>query len=129
MKIAYSNVYFKLRDIWISKISKSEKPTRFDALSWLSRTTLDIIGVAGRFYCDIWVVQRIVTNQDRLLGFNYEFHNLKEDGKPNELNEAYKDLFSVELMRGFFSRLQFMIPILGYIVSFSEVQLCIRNNT
>lgn len=37
----------KLRDIWISKISKSGKPTRIDALSWLSRATLDIIGVAG----------------------------------------------------------------------------------
>lgn len=42
-----SERYSKLRDIWISKISKSNKPTRIDALSWLSRATLDIIGVAG----------------------------------------------------------------------------------
>lgn len=54
------------------------------------------------------------------LGFNYEFHNLKENGERNELNEAYKDMFSAEAAPSFFARLQFMIPILAYIVGHSN---------
>ncbi|KAK7687003.1 hypothetical protein QCA50_009502 [Cerrena zonata] len=83
----------ELRDIWVSNMSKSDKPMRVEVLSWLCRTTLDIIGIAG---------------------FNYDFHSLKEGGKPNELNEAYKQLFSSQVT-SFFPRLQLMIPILGYV--------------
>jgi hypothetical protein len=38
----------KLRDIWASEIEQNDdKPTRIDVLSWLSKATLDVIGLAG----------------------------------------------------------------------------------
>jgi hypothetical protein len=39
----------QLRDAWAAEIAKAEdsNPTRLDVLSWLSRATLDIIGLAG----------------------------------------------------------------------------------
>jgi cytochrome P450 len=39
----------QLRDTWLAETRKvdGDGPTRIDALSWLSRTTLDIIGLAG----------------------------------------------------------------------------------
>lgn len=37
----------QLRDIWLSKASATDQPYRVDVLAWLSRATLDIIGLAG----------------------------------------------------------------------------------
>lgn len=39
----------QLRDMWTDEIAKAgtTEPARIDALSWLGRTTLDIIGLAG----------------------------------------------------------------------------------
>jgi cytochrome P450 len=64
----------ELRDIWLSDIAKNsvDGSARIEVLSWLSRTTLDIIGLAG---------------------FNYKFDTLNVDGKPNELNEAFSTVF------------------------------------
>jgi hypothetical protein len=55
----------KLRDIWMDLIKKAEDGTtvaRVDALSWLSRLTLDIIDLGGNdrlFHqvglMDIWI--------------------------------------------------------------------------
>lgn len=55
-----------------------------------------------------------------LLGFNYRFDALREDGKPNELNDAYKEIFSADVHPNMFSRLQIMIPILAKVVSPSD---------
>lgn len=39
----------KLKDIWLDKIKENPKGVCvIDVLPWLSRATLDIIGVAGR---------------------------------------------------------------------------------
>ena len=40
-------VCLQLRDIWAAESSKQGGVGRIDVLSWLSRATLDIIGLAG----------------------------------------------------------------------------------
>jgi cytochrome P450 len=62
----------QLRDIWSSEIAKSGHEGRINVLSWLSKMTLDVIGLAG---------------------FNYEFNALNPDEKPNELNSAFATMF------------------------------------
>ncbi|EIN04552.1 cytochrome P450 [Punctularia strigosozonata HHB-11173 SS5] len=81
-----------LRDAWLAEARKNgtAAPTRIDALAWLSRATLDIIGLAG---------------------FNYSFDSL-EGGKPNELNEAMATMFSATEGSRFWTLLQARIPIL-----------------
>jgi hypothetical protein len=37
----------QLRDIWRAEIAKQEERTPIDILPWLSRLTLDVIGLAG----------------------------------------------------------------------------------
>ncbi|CAL1696958.1 unnamed protein product [Somion occarium] len=92
----FTDIFFdkalQLRNIWNSQVSKNSGSTRIDVLNWMSRMTLDIIGLAG---------------------FNYRFDALREDGKPNELNDAYKEIFSADVHPNMFSRLQIMIPILA----------------
>jgi hypothetical protein len=65
---------------------------REDMFSWLNRTALDIIGLAG---------------------FGYEFNSLA-NSEPSELNKALATLFTSGL--GFFSALQALIPPLRIIV-------------
>ncbi|EPQ51721.1 cytochrome P450 [Gloeophyllum trabeum ATCC 11539] len=62
----------QLRDIWLAQIPASGEPAMFDALSWLSRMTLDVIGQAG---------------------FGYDFNALNPDSTPNELNQAFATIF------------------------------------
>ncbi|ESK88812.1 cytochrome p450 [Moniliophthora roreri MCA 2997] len=59
----------ELRDAWTSTI-ENDGVGRVDALMWLTRMTLDVIGQAG---------------------FNYDFHSLQ--GEPNELNIAFSHVF------------------------------------
>ncbi|PPQ63339.1 hypothetical protein CVT24_006712 [Panaeolus cyanescens] len=62
----------KLRDLWTSEIEKEGGKARIEAMSWLSRMTLDVIGLAG---------------------FNYKFDALETDAKDNELNQAFSEAF------------------------------------
>lgn len=39
--------YNQLRDIWIQKTVGKDAPQRLEVLSWLSKTLLDTIGLAG----------------------------------------------------------------------------------
>jgi hypothetical protein len=57
-----------------------------EVISWLSRCTLDIIGLAG---------------------FGYTFDALASDGKPNELLSAFRALFEPDAVR---SVLNMVIP-------------------
>ena len=41
--------FVKLRDIWADESAKQGGTGHIDALSWLSKTTLDVIGLAGAF--------------------------------------------------------------------------------
>ncbi|KAF8161957.1 cytochrome P450 [Mycena galopus ATCC 62051] len=68
----------QLRDIWAAQVAKSTNGVaRVEVLSWLSKATLDIIGLAG---------------------FNYKIDALgaEEGAAPNELAEAFEALFSGE---------------------------------
>jgi hypothetical protein len=38
----------QLRDIWSREIVKHDGEARIECLSWMSRATLDIIGLAGK---------------------------------------------------------------------------------
>ena len=40
--------YLQLRDIWSTEIVKHDGVGPIEVLSWMSRTTLDIIGLAGK---------------------------------------------------------------------------------
>lgn len=42
-------VFCKLRDIWILLSKDHSKP--IDVLMWLSRATLDVVGIAGTWIC------------------------------------------------------------------------------
>lgn len=61
-----------LRDIWHRKCMETGGPARIDALHWMTKATLDIIGKAG---------------------FDYEFRALDENGAKSELAEAFQALF------------------------------------
>ncbi|KAF9236872.1 cytochrome P450 [Melanogaster broomeanus] len=83
----------RLRDIVSSQISKDPAAntagTRIDILSWLSRMTLDAIGLAG---------------------FNYNFGALNANEKPNELEEALSVVLSATQDFSIFPFLQAWIP-------------------
>ncbi|KAJ7444444.1 cytochrome P450 [Mycena latifolia] len=83
----------QLRDIWAAQVAQEKGAGRIEVLSWLRRMTLDVIGQAG---------------------FNYQFDALNTKGKPNELNQAFTDLFhSPQANRNAAFRLsQAMVPIL-----------------
>ncbi|KAF8626325.1 hypothetical protein AX15_004986 [Amanita polypyramis BW_CC] len=83
----------ELRDVWAAEATKQEV-TPINVLPWLSRMTLDVIGLAG---------------------FNYRFNAISSDSEPNELHEAFATLFKTEarlpllpLIKGFFPALRFL---------------------
>nr|QDJ74243.1 cytochrome P450-3 [Thanatephorus cucumeris] len=67
--IAKSN---QLRDIWTDKLHDKPAGETIEVLSWLTRATLDIIGLAG---------------------FGYDFRSLEDEDK-DELAKAYTELFN-----------------------------------
>lgn len=84
----------ELRDIWDAESTKQGGTGRIDVLSWLSKMTLDVIGLAG---------------------FNYKFDALKGDANKNELNEAFSTIFRSRtrmnmlfMLRGLFPPLRFI---------------------
>ncbi|KAF7291237.1 hypothetical protein MIND_01267400 [Mycena indigotica] len=89
-----------LREVWLGLLSKSpakEQGQVIDVYLWLRRMTLDVIGQAG---------------------FNYEFDALQiRSKKPNELNEAFTQLFHSPSSRwGIGYRLaRSMVPILSLV--------------
>ncbi|KAK7056049.1 cytochrome P450 [Favolaschia claudopus] len=83
----------QLRDIWTTQASKSDGIARVEALSWLSKATLDIIGLAG---------------------FNYKIDALAadDDAPPNELAEAFEASFASDTGFSFIRFLQMRYPLL-----------------
>lgn len=110
----------KLRDIWAAEIKKQDPndgPGKIEALSWLSRTTLDVIGLAGlcNFNREFWFD---ISSAHLLFppGFNYNFHALTDDPEMNELSKAFSILFKVGtkidvigLLRGLFPVMRFLV--------------------
>lgn len=76
----------ELRDVWASQIGESGS-AQIDALSWMSRTALDVIGLAG---------------------FNYKFDALI--GEPNELSQAFSTVFQSSVKFEVFSLLRNFFP-------------------
>ncbi|KAJ7082621.1 cytochrome P450 [Mycena belliarum] len=67
----------QLREIWVAEAAKGGGVARIEAISWLSKATLDIIGLAG---------------------FNYEINALgaRAGDAPDELVEAFEAMFHTE---------------------------------
>ncbi|KAN0097939.1 Cytochrome P450 [Tylopilus felleus] len=90
----------RLRDVLSSEIAKDPAGTttgaRLDIMSWLSRMTLDVIGLAG---------------------FNYNFDALNANEKPNELNEAFATVIAANQGAKMLPLLQARFPILRIIPS------------
>ncbi|KAL5478249.1 hypothetical protein ACEPAI_2433 [Sanghuangporus weigelae] len=90
----------QLRDIWKSEVmaesEKAENGKIIEVLSWLSRTTLDVIGLAG---------------------FDYHFDSLNVHQEPGELNKAFATLFHADGSFGILQLLQAFFPIFNIIPS------------
>ncbi|KAJ7435983.1 cytochrome P450 [Mycena galericulata] len=87
----FVNTSIQLRDIWAAHAAINGGVSRVDVLSWLSKATLDIIGLAG---------------------FNYEINAL---GTPDteiqdELAKAFEDLVTAETEITFSNLLQHTFP-------------------
>jgi hypothetical protein len=87
----------QLKDCLLEQIAASPQPGRakIEISSWLSRATLDIIGLAG---------------------FNYSFDALKFGEDSNELGSAFAQIFDSAASANFFNLLQGQVPILQWIV-------------
>ncbi|KAJ7785145.1 cytochrome P450 [Mycena maculata] len=83
----------QLRDIWAAQVSKDGGVARIEVLHWLSKTTLDIIGLAG---------------------FNYKINALGTDANdtPDKLAEAFEALFAAETGFSIVGLLQALFPVL-----------------
>ncbi|KAH9910895.1 cytochrome P450 [Fomitopsis serialis] len=62
----------KLKNVWKARTLMSQDAVTIDVASDMSKTALDMIGLAG---------------------FNYPLNSLDESGKPNELNAAFTSVF------------------------------------
>ncbi|KAG9018778.1 hypothetical protein FRB90_009782 [Tulasnella sp. 427] len=94
MPIFYDKAY-ELKNTWTTQIEAEQTADEIDtdALAWLNRATLDIIGLAG---------------------FGYDFNSLAE-GKKNELAQAFARLFTPPSRIPFLEILAERIPILRII--------------
>ncbi|KAJ7661146.1 cytochrome P450 [Mycena rosella] len=87
----FVNTSVQLRDIWAAQAAKNGGVARVEALSWLSKATLDIIGLAG---------------------FNHRINALGTENHdtPDELAQAFNAVFSAETGQSILSRLKFFFP-------------------
>ncbi|KAJ7731769.1 cytochrome P450 [Mycena metata] len=83
----------QLRDSWTAEATKNGGVARVETLSWLSKATLDIIGLAG---------------------FNYKINALGTDAHdaPDELAEAFEKVFAAETKFSWVRFLQLRFPLL-----------------
>ncbi|KDQ16690.1 hypothetical protein BOTBODRAFT_106698 [Botryobasidium botryosum FD-172 SS1] len=89
----------ELRDVLLKKITESGSAYETDVLPWLSRATLDVIGIAG---------------------FDYQFSALSDGGEANELAKAIGTVFSGTQEFSYFNMLRQMFPVLKIIPDNSE---------
>ncbi|EJD01989.1 cytochrome P450 [Fomitiporia mediterranea MF3/22] len=100
----------ELRDIWLSQIAAKgiEGSLKIEVLSWVSRATLDIIGLAG---------------------FHYRFDSLNERQEPDALNKAFEVLLRGDDDSRFLRILQASIPIIRSIPNRRVTQVREAHNT
>ncbi|KAJ7141737.1 cytochrome P450 [Mycena crocata] len=89
----FVDISIQLRDIWASQAATNGGFARVEALSWLSKATLDIIGMAG---------------------FNYRINALgtASHDTPDELAQAFDAVFAGDTGFTLYDMLQFLFPIL-----------------
>ncbi|KAF8894813.1 cytochrome P450 [Infundibulicybe gibba] len=97
----------QLREKWADESSKQGGTARVDVLSWLSRTALDIIGLAG---------------------FNYKFGALDGD-KPNELNEAFATSFRSGTSLSLIPVIRAWIPALRFLPAEHDAEIKVAKDT
>ena len=114
--------HLQLRDIWSKEIVEHDGVARIDCLPWMSRTTLDIIGLAGKIIlsylsssCCFYIL--------KYPAFNYKFNALSGDPENNELMRAFSTIFKagqklspVPVLRALYRPLRFLVRI-GIITS------------
>ncbi|KAF7353977.1 hypothetical protein MVEN_01084200 [Mycena venus] len=88
----FMDTSIQLKDIWATLAASNGGVARVEILSWLSKATLDIIGLAG---------------------FNYRINALGTDEKdtPDELAHAFESLVNAETNFSLLRFLQFRFPI------------------
>ncbi|KAF8802410.1 cytochrome P450 [Phlegmacium glaucopus] len=84
----------ELRDIWSAEIAKHDGAGPIECLSWMSRTTLDIIGLAG---------------------FNYNFNALTSDPEKNALMKSFSTIFKAGAKPSVIPILKAMYPPLRFL--------------
>ncbi|KAF5318137.1 hypothetical protein D9619_012227 [Psilocybe cf. subviscida] len=98
-----------LRDIWIEEVKKHEQGVAgLDALAWLSRATLDIIGWAG---------------------FNYNFNALEKGAEEDELSGAFAAMFSGAQRFSIIPILRGLVPPLRFLPAPSDAEASIASKT
>ncbi|KDR80817.1 hypothetical protein GALMADRAFT_241271 [Galerina marginata CBS 339.88] len=98
----------QLRDIWASEIAKDGGTDRIEVLSWLSKMTLDVIGLAG---------------------FGYKFDALTTDPKKNELNEAFSTIFDSGTGRSLVHMIRGMIPTFRFLRAKGDAETKVASKT
>ncbi|KAF9559591.1 cytochrome P450 [Agrocybe pediades] len=87
----------ELRDVWNSKIqkqSKSNNAATVDALSWVNRVTLDIVGCAG---------------------FGYDFQALYSEHSKNELHRAVETMYDFTMSFDPIHIMRSLVPLLRFL--------------
>ncbi|KAF4615471.1 hypothetical protein D9613_003375 [Agrocybe pediades] len=95
----------ELRDVWnstIQKQSKSKNAATVDAISWLNRVTLDIVGCAG---------------------FDYDFQALYSEHSKNELHRAFDTMYHAILNFELIHIIRSLVPLLRFWPSPSDSKL------
>ncbi|KAJ7271259.1 cytochrome P450 [Mycena rebaudengoi] len=78
----------QLRDVWLGEAAKNGGVGNVNAVSWLNKATLDIIGLAG---------------------FNYKFNSLDPSAARDEFDEAFSTITSTQV--GFMSLIKAHFPV------------------
>ena len=85
----------------------------------MSRTTLDIIGLAGKLFCLSCLHHAVLHLKS--LGFNYNFNALSVDPEKNELMKAFSTIFKAGQKLSVIPVLRALSPALRFIVRISIV--------
>ena len=118
--------------MWSKEIVEHDGEARIDCLSWMSRTTLDIIGLAGKLsyptchHHTFFLIKKL-----NFPGFNYNFNALSGDPENNELMKAFSTIFKagqklsvIPVLRATFPALSFLVRI-GIVTSLFYHLICI----
>jgi hypothetical protein len=105
----------QLRNIWTSQAV--DGTVRVNALSWLNKATLDIIGLAGHYSPVVNLWPSLTST-----GFNYNFNSLSTE-RPTELATAFSDVIQATTKLSALDMIQAWVPVFRVIVSISILSI------